>query len=54
MKKVNRNAEQYFAPAIESIDILPEGIFCTSPGDAEDGGNEAGGNDGELGYYFLW
>ena len=54
MKIVNRNAEQYSAPAIESIDILPEGIFCTSPGDAEDGENEAGGNDGELGYYFLW
>ena len=46
--------EQYSAPEIESIDILPEGIFCTSPGDAEDGENEAGGNDGELGYYFLW
>lgn len=54
MKKVNRNAEQYSAPSIESIDLLPEGIFCTSPGGAEDGGNEDGGNDGELGYYFLW
>lgn len=51
MKTVNRAVEQYSAPAIESIDILPEGVFCTSTGDGE---NEAGGDDGELGYYFLW
>ena len=53
MKTVNMAVEQYSAPAIVSIDILLEGVLCSSTGDADDGENEAGGNDGELGYYFL-
>ena len=53
MKTANKGLEQYSVPAIESIDIKSEGVFCTSTGNAGDGENEAGGNDGELGSYFL-
>lgn len=49
MKTENRNAELYLAPEIETIDILPEGIFCTS----DKGETEDGGYDGELGYYVY-
>lgn len=42
MKTENRNAEQYLAPEIETMDIYSEGVFCTSDGTTEDGG--LGGN----------
>ena len=45
MKTENRNAEQYLAPEIETMDIYSEGVFCTS----EDGETIPGGNDGEIG-----
>lgn len=46
MKTENRNAEQYLAPEVETMDILSEGVFCSS---VEDGGMEGGGSDGEIG-----
>lgn len=38
MKTDNRNAEQYVAPELTQIDILPEGVLCASGGETEDGG----------------
>ena len=38
MKKVNRNAEQYVAPEMTQINIVPEGVLCASGGEQEDGG----------------
>jgi len=37
MKTDNRNAEQYVAPELTQIDILPEGVLCQSGGTQEDG-----------------
>lgn len=33
MKTENRNAEQYVAPELTQIDILPEGVLCQSGGE---------------------
>lgn len=38
MKTVERNADQYLAPSIETMDICSEGVFCISGGGTEDGG----------------
>ena len=37
MDTEDRNAEQYFAPKIEAMNILPEGVFCDSVGETESG-----------------
>lgn len=38
MKTVNKNVEQYVAPEMTQIDIMPEGVLCASGGEQEDGG----------------
>ena len=38
MKTDNKNVEQYFAPEMTQIDIMPEGVLCASGGEQEDGG----------------
>lgn len=32
--------EQYVAPDLTCIDVISEGVMCTSPGDPGYGGNE--------------
>jgi len=46
MKTENKKMEQYLAPEVETMDILSEGVFCSS---VEGGGMEGGGSDGEIG-----
>lgn len=42
MKTENRNAEQYVAPEMIQIDIVPEGVLCASGGEQEDGSEVPG------------
>lgn len=44
MKTDKRNVEQYVAPELTQIDILPEGVLCASVGDGESEGGEDGGD----------
>lgn len=38
MRTENNTVEQYVAPEMTQIDILPEGVLCASNGEQEDGG----------------
>ncbi len=38
MKTDKKTVEQYVAPEMVQIDIMPEGVLCASNGEQEDGG----------------
>lgn len=44
MKTDKKNVEQYIAPEMTQIDIMPEGVLCASGG--VDNGEGEGGSDG--------